>query len=128
MRARNMPLRAAAAGVLLLSGLSKRALNDEEANRLHALTVEAFPQLAPLEPESLVDLLARAEIALGSSLLIPLVPSGILGAGLVGFAAGLLRVYWTAPGLHQPGRLRPTDHWAPPSPRTSGWPPAPARR
>jgi len=112
MRARNMPLRVTAGGFLLLSGLSKRAVSDEEAAHLHTLTVGAFPQLAPLEAESLVDVLARGEIALGCALLMPLVPSKILGVGLVGFAAGLLRVYWTAPGLRQPGQLRPTDQGA----------------
>ena len=112
MRARDMPLRVAAGGALLLSGLSKRAINDDEAARLHTLATGGFAQLAPLEPASLVDLLSRGEIALGAALVTPQVPSGTLGAALAGFAAGLLRVYWKAPDLRQPGRLRPTDQGA----------------
>ena len=109
MRAGHGPLRAAVGGYILLSGLSKRAASDEEAARLHAVAVAAFPQIAPLAPESLVELLSGGEIALGGALVTPLVPSGVVGAALVVFAAGLLRVYWKGPGLRQPGRIRPTD-------------------
>jgi hypothetical protein len=32
----------------------------------------------------------------------------VAGAGLVGFSAGLLRLYWATPGAHEPGSPRPT--------------------
>ena len=31
------------------------------------------------------------------------------GLGLVGFASGLLWLYWKTPGMHEPGDPRPTE-------------------
>jgi hypothetical protein len=58
-------------------------------------------------------MLSAAEIALGAALLTPFVPSGIAGAGLLGFAGGLGGLYWRTPGLHEEGSLRPTEHGIP---------------
>lgn len=109
MRAGHGPVRVAAGGFMLLSGLSKHAVSAEEAARLHGVVAGAFPQLAPLEPESMVELLSRSEIVLGGALLAPLAPSRVVGAALTVFAAGLAAVYWKGPGLRQPGRVRPTE-------------------
>jgi len=51
--------------------------------------------------------LAASEIALGAALLTPVVPAAVAGAGLAGFAAGLLGLYLRTPGMHE--NLRPTQ-------------------
>ena len=53
------------------------------------------------------------EIALGTALLTPFVPSGLAGHALAGFSGGLTRLYWTAPGLRQSGSVRPTQQGIP---------------
>jgi hypothetical protein len=55
--------------------------------------------------------LAGAEIGLGAALLLPIVPAVVAGAGLVGFAGGLLGLYLRTPGMHQ--GLRPTQQGTP---------------
>ena len=112
MRAGHVPIRVAAGGFMLISGISKHAVSAEESARLHGVVAGAFPGLAPLEPESMVELVSRSEIVLGGALLTPLVPSRVVGAALMVFAAGLAAVYWKGPGLRQPGRVRPTEQGA----------------
>jgi hypothetical protein len=48
---------------------------------------------------------------LGAALLLPIVPAVVAGAGLVGFAGGLLGLYLRTPGMHQ--GLRPTQQGTP---------------
>ncbi len=51
--------------------------------------------------------------ALGAALLIPVVPSMLAGAGLVGFSGGLLGMYLRTPGLRRRQSLRPTPDGIP---------------
>jgi hypothetical protein len=68
-----------------------------------------YPVLARLKPAHFVRLLAAGEIALGSALLLPVVPAGLAGAGLTAFSAGLLGMYLRTPGLTKEDGLRPTQ-------------------
>ena len=49
------------------------------------------------------------EVALGTALLVPVVPSAVVGAGLVGFSAGLLTLYFKTTGMRREGSVRPTE-------------------
>ena len=62
-----------------------------------------------MPPEQFARFLSRGEIALGAALLVPFVPSALVGAALVGFSAGLVRLYLKTPGMTQPHSIRPTQ-------------------
>ena len=61
-----------------------------------------------IPPEQFARILSTGEIALGAALLIPFVPSALVGAALVGFSAGLVQLYLKTPGMRQEGSIRPT--------------------
>jgi hypothetical protein len=103
-----LPLRLATGAYILNSGLGKRAPNEERAKRLKAQAELAYPQFAAVQPLDFQKLLSRAEIALGVALLLPFLPSRLVGAGLAVFSGSLLRMYWMNPDLHPPGDPRPS--------------------
>lgn len=105
----NIPLRAATGAFILNSGLSKLGAGREQAQGLHGFAATAFPQVKDMEPQEFVKLLSRAEIALGTALLLPFIPSRLAGLALTAFAGGLNWLYYKAPGLRQEGSLRPTE-------------------
>jgi hypothetical protein len=108
-KAWHLPLRVATGAFILNSGLSKRSMNEERAAGLHGFATTAHPELKSMDPKTFAKLLSTAEITLGSSLLLPLVPSWLAGAALTVFSAGLMRLYLFGPGLRAEGSLRPTD-------------------
>ena len=69
----------------------------------------AFPVLERIPPERFIRLLAASEIAIGSTLLVPVVPSLVAGAALTGFSGSLLTMYLRTPALHKPGSVWPTQ-------------------
>lgn len=105
----HLPLRAAIGAFFVNSGLEKRTLEEQPAEAVHAMAAGALPPLKRIKPVAFARLLSGTEIAIGAALLLPVVPSIVAGAGLVGFSAGLLRLYWATPGTHQPGNPRPTQ-------------------
>ena len=109
MNLSHLPLRTAIGAFVLNSGLSKWSLEGEAAEGLHGTAVNAVPFLKRFPPPTFARLLAGTEIALGTALLLPVVPSALAGAGLAGFAGGLMRLYWATPGMHEPGDPRPTQ-------------------
>jgi len=54
-------------------------------------------------------LLAISEIALGSALLLPVIPAGLAGAGLTAFSACLLGLYARTPGMRKERSPFPTE-------------------
>jgi hypothetical protein len=58
-------------------------------------------------------LLSTAEIAIGTALVVPVVPAWLAGAGLTAFALGTLGLYLRTPGMRQEGSLRPTQQGIP---------------
>jgi hypothetical protein len=113
MKLSHLPLRVTIGAFILSSGLSKRTLEGEAAEGVHGMAVGAIPALKRIQPTRFARLLAGAEIALGVALLLPVVPSALAGAGLLGFGVGLMRLYWATPGLHEPGSPRPTQQGIP---------------
>src|SRR6185437_12321678 len=101
LRARDIPGRLAAGAFILNAGLGTRAASPERAERLHGMAKGPYPFLAPVEAPTFVRTLSTAEIALGFTLLTPVVPTVGAGAALSGFAAGLLGLYLRTPGLRK---------------------------
>ncbi|MGW0805161.1 hypothetical protein [Nonomuraea sp. NPDC002799] len=108
-RVHQLPPRLAAAAIILHSGLSKAHADEQAAVALHGMAVGTYPFLRHLDPVLFTRLLSKGEIVLGTALLIPFVPSLLVGAGVTGFAAGLLGLYLKTPGMRQEGSLRPAQ-------------------
>jgi uncharacterized membrane protein YphA (DoxX/SURF4 family) len=108
LRIWQLPLRLATGAYILNSGIGKRAPNEERAKRLKAQAELVSPQFAAMEPLAFQQLLSRAEIALGVALLVPFLPSRLVGAALAVFSGSLLRMYWKNPEFHPPGDPRPS--------------------
>lgn len=104
-----IPLRLVAGAFILNSGLNKRGTKGEAAKGIHGFATAGHPELEPVDPETFAKGLSAGEVGLGVALLTPFVPAWLAGAGLTAFGLGLNRLYWNAPGLRQPGDLRPTD-------------------
>lgn len=109
MKLAHLPLRLATGAYILNSGLSKQGLEGQAAEGVHAMAAGAIPAVQKIPPEKFARILSTSEIALGASLLIPFIPSTLAGAALVGFSAGLVRLYLKTPGMRQEGSLRPTQ-------------------
>jgi hypothetical protein len=111
--ARRAPGRVTAGAFILNSGLSKWSTDEETAARLHGMAVGTYPFLAKLKPKDFAKLLSAAEIALGSALLLPVVPGALAGAGLVAFSSGLLGMYARTPGMRKEDGWRPSQQGIP---------------
>ena len=107
IRLSHIPTRLAAGAFILNAGLGKWSGNEQTAAGVHGMATGTYPFLGPVEPKTFLKLLAGGEIALGTALLVPVVPAVVAGAGLVAFSAGLLGLYLRTPGMHE--HLRPTQ-------------------
>lgn len=106
---KDMPVRLAAGAFILNSGRSKFAADGQTQEHLHQTAVKAYPFLADVPTDRFIKMLASAEVALGATLLLPIIPSRLAGLGLTGFAGGLVGMYLRIPGLREEGSLRPTS-------------------
>ncbi|GAA2631420.1 hypothetical protein GCM10010399_74550 [Dactylosporangium fulvum] len=109
MKLRHLPPRAATGLVILNSGLGKRHADDDTAAALHGMAKTTYPFLARIPPKTFVRMLSATEIALGTALLLPVVPTLVAAGGLTAFSAGLVGLYLRTPGMRQKGGLRPTE-------------------
>ena len=109
----HLPQRIAAGAFILHSGIGKLSADEETAAQLHGFATGAYPFLGKLKPQDFVRALAITEIALGSALLIPFVPSLVAGAGLTAFSGGLLGLYAQTPGMRKEGTPLPTQQGIP---------------
>ena len=105
----HLPPRIAAGAFILNSGVGKWSADEETAAQLHGFAVGAYPFLAKLKPKDFARLLAGTEIALGAALLVPVIPSALVGAGLTAFSGGLLGLYARTPGMRKDGTPFPTQ-------------------
>jgi uncharacterized membrane protein YphA (DoxX/SURF4 family) len=109
----HLPPRLLTGVYFLNSGLSKRGADDATAGQLHGFASGTYPFLGKLDAKQFTRLLSTAEIAIGTALVLPVVPAWLAGAGLTAFAAGTLGLYLRTPGMRQEGSLRPTDQGIP---------------
>src|SRR3954453_1942120 len=105
---RRAPQRLVTGAYILNSGVSKLSADDETAKGMHGMATGTYPFLGKVQPRVFVKGVAVGEIAVGSALLLPIVPPVVAGAALVGFSGALLNVYWRTPGQHEPGDPRPS--------------------
>ncbi|PRZ40777.1 hypothetical protein CLV47_11474 [Antricoccus suffuscus] len=104
---RRAPARIAAGAFILNSGVGKLSGDEATANGIHATAAGAYPVVKKVEPKLFLKALAVGEIAVGSALLLPIVPAGLAGLALTGFAGALVGMYIKTPALHDK-YLRPT--------------------
>jgi hypothetical protein len=105
---RRLPLRLTTGAFILHSGIAKLDADDDTAKQLHAMATGTYPWLAEVDPKAFTKALAEAEIALGTTLLLPVIPAWQAGIGLAGFSGALLKMYLHTPGLHRRNSIRPT--------------------
>lgn len=103
----HLALRATAGAFILNAGAGKWSGSEATAAGVHGMAAGTYPFLKAIPPSQFLKLLSGTEIALGVALLTPVIPAGVAGAALAGFAGGLLGLYLRTPGMHQ--RLRPTQ-------------------
>jgi hypothetical protein len=108
-RARDLPARIATGGYILHSGLEKWHGDETRAQALHGMASNAFPVLQRIPPERFLRILAASEIAIGTALLVPVVPNALAGAALTGFSGSLLTMYARIPALRRPGSIWPSQ-------------------
>jgi hypothetical protein len=108
VKARHLPPRIAAGAFILNAGIGKLSADEETAARLHGMAAGTYPFLKKLKPTDFARLLAVAEIALGSALLLPVIPPALAGAGLAAFSGGLLGLYARTPGMRKEHSLFPS--------------------
>ena len=94
---------------ILHAGLEKWHAEEARAKGVHKAATGAFPFLERVPPERFIKLLAAGEIAIGSALLAPVVPSALAGAALTGFSGSLVTMYLRTPAMHKPGSVWPTQ-------------------
>ena len=108
-KARRLPGRLAAGAFILNAGLGKWSADEETAARLHGVAAGTYPFLNAVKPRDFARLLSIGEIALGSALLLPVVPAAAAGVGLTAFSAGLLGLYARTPGMTKEDGIRPSQ-------------------
>jgi uncharacterized membrane protein YphA (DoxX/SURF4 family) len=109
VKARDLPGRIATGAYILHAGLEKWHAEEARAKGVHQAASGAFPFLERVPPERFIKLLAAGEIAIGSALLAPVVPSVLAGAALTGFSGSLVTMYLRTPAMHKPGSVWPTQ-------------------
>jgi hypothetical protein len=102
------------------TGLAKRGADDATAGQLHGFAAGTYPVLGKLDAKRFTSLLSTAEIAIGTALVVPVVPAWLAGTGLTAFALGTLGLYLRTPACDRRVRCVPPSR-ASPWPRTPGW-------
>ncbi len=109
IRAREIPGRLATGAYILHAGLEKWKGDEARAEGVHKAASNAFPFLKDIPPAQFLKLLAGSEIAVGSALLSPFVPTALAGAALTGFSGALLAMYARTPAMRKPGSIWPSQ-------------------
>lgn len=109
VKARDLPGRITTGAYILHAGLEKWHADDSRAEAVHGMAVGAFPVLKHIPPARFVRLLAASEIAVGTALVVPVVPSALAGAALTGFSGALVAMYGRTPALRKPGSIWPSQ-------------------
>ncbi|TMQ90868.1 hypothetical protein ETD83_33510, partial [Actinomadura soli] len=112
-RAHQVPVRLIVGAFIVNSGLSKLKGGDEVAEQTHGTAKAAYPFLESRDAREFTRALGTTEVALGTAVMVPLVPSLLAGAALTAFAGGLGGLYLRLPGMREPGGLRPTQQGIP---------------
>ena len=110
MKLRELPPRLITGAYILHTGLEKWHAEESTAEAIHGMATTAYPMLKRFTPTRFLRLLAAGEIATGTVLLAPLVPTAVAGAALSGFSGALLRLYARVPGMRREASIWPTQN------------------
>jgi uncharacterized membrane protein YphA (DoxX/SURF4 family) len=113
MSPRHVPSRVATGIFILNSGTEKWKGDEEAAQTYHGMAATAFPFLKGIPPRRFLRLLSISELAVGSVLVAPFVPTAVAGAVLTGFSSGLVGLYLRYPGMRKPHSIFPTQSGVP---------------
>lgn len=113
MNLSHIPLRLSTGAFILNSGITKRELDRDTAAYLQGMAANAFPQVKQLDPEKFGKVISAVEMGLGAALLVPIIPSRLVGLGLAAFSGGLLAMYFRTPGMTQDDAVRPSQEGTP---------------
>ena len=106
---RRAPLRLATGAFIFNSGLGHLKADGQTVGQLHEMAAGTYPFLGKVDPKMFTKALAAGELAVGGLLLTPIVPAGLAGLALTGFACGLIGLYARTPGLRREGSVFPTQ-------------------
>jgi len=106
---RRAPLRLATGAFILNAGVDHLDADEETVGQLHEMAAGAYPFLGKVDPKLFTKAVAAGELAVGGLLLAPIVPSGLAGLVLTGFAGGLIGLYARTPGLRRERSVFPTQ-------------------
>ncbi|HEY0216826.1 MAG TPA: hypothetical protein VGC57_10585 [Cellulomonas sp.] len=101
MKLRHLPLRLGAGAYILSSGIDKLSADEEAAAGYHGMAAGAYPFLKDIDPKTFTRALAASEVALGTVLLVPVLPRAVVATGFTAFSAGLVGLYLRTPALHR---------------------------
>ena len=113
MKVRDLFPRLATGAYILNSGLSKRGADPETAEGLQGMAAGAYPRIGEFQPQQFAKMLSTGEILVGTTLLLPFVPTAVAGAALTAFSAGLVGLYLRTPALREEGSIRPSPQGIP---------------
>jgi hypothetical protein len=113
VKARHLPPRIATGLFILDQGISKLSADEETVAQMHGFAAGTYPFVKKMKPQDFVRLLAATEITLGTALLVPVIPTILVGAGLAAFSGGLLGMYAYTPGMRKEGSPFPTAQGTP---------------
>lgn len=102
-----LPPRLACGLFILNTGIGKRSLDTEKAAGLRDQAAQVFPPLKKMDPARFGKLLSAFEIGLGAALIVPVVPTWLVSAGLIGFSGMLMGVYLKTPAMTLKDGIRP---------------------
>ncbi len=105
----NAILRTAAGAFILNSGLGKAKMDEGTYGYLKGMASTGVPQVNKLSDKQFGQALTATEIALGSALLLPIVPAKLVGLGLAGFGAGMLTMYFNNDDMTLEDGIRPSQ-------------------
>jgi hypothetical protein len=106
-------LRAVPGAFILNSGIGKLGMDEETAAGLQQTAANGVPMVEKLTASQFGKFLSYGEVAVGSSLLLPFVPTRIAGAALTTFAAGLVANYFSIDSMTEDDGIRPSQDGIP---------------
>ncbi|PWH07864.1 hypothetical protein DEO23_04465 [Brachybacterium endophyticum] len=109
----NTVLRAVPGAFILNSGIGKLGLPEEAAAGLQQMAAKGVPALGELSPKQFGWFLSLGEIAVGSSLLLPIVPTRVAGLALGAFSGSMFSMYLRTPELTAEDGIRPSEAGTP---------------
>lgn len=105
----NLVLRAVPGAFILNSGIGKLGMDEATAEYLHGAAAKGVPAIAEMSPKQFGQFLTYGEIAVGTALLAPFVPTRVAGLALGTFASGLLASYFRTPEMTEADGVRPSQ-------------------